>query len=122
MTLTIIHDRLAITAVIFTAICAIWGLIIFLRKGNISGSYWGTLAIAELLMIAQMVIGVVLWAGGGRPGRGGVHLLYGITAIISLPALFLYIDGKDTRREAILFAIVSLWLFFISLRAMTTGY
>jgi hypothetical protein len=122
MTLTFIHGRLANTAVIFSAICALWGIVVYLRKQNISSSYWGTLAIAELLMLAQAVIGFILMAGGGVPGRGNViHLLYGITSIISLPAAYLYSNGRDTWREALLYGITCLWLFGIAMRGISTG-
>ena len=121
MSLTFIHDRLSVTAVIFTAICAIWGVVNYLRNQPVTSSYWGTLAIAEVLMVAQLVIGVLLWLGGERPERGVVHLLYGATAVISLPAVYVYTDGADTRREGLFYGIICIWLFGISLRAITTG-
>lgn len=121
MTLTNIHDGLATTAVLFTAICAIWGIVNYLRNQPVTSGYWGALVLAELLMIAQLILGAVLWIQGGRPDRGTVHLLYGATAVISIPAVYLYTGGRDSRREGLFYGIICLWLFGISLRAIATG-
>lgn len=121
MSLTFIHDRLASAAVLFTAVCAAWGIIGYLRNQPISSNYWGTLAIAEVLMVLQAIIGVVLWIQGARPDRDIVHLLYGATAVISLPAAYVYTNGKDDRPYNLLYGVVSLWLVGIALRGITTG-
>lgn len=121
MSLTEIHARIATSAVIFAAICALWGIFSYLRRQPVSSSYWGTLIIAELLMLAQGLIGVLLWLEGLRPERGIVHILYGVTAVISLPAAYVYSGGRDSRRENLLYGVVCLWLFGITLRGLTTG-
>lgn len=122
MTLTFIHNRLATTAVIFSAICAVWGIANYLRGQSLSSSYWGTLVIAELLMVAQGFVGLILMLDGAAPARGYViHLLYGATAVISLPAVYLYSGGQDTRRESLFYGVVCIWLFGIALRGITTG-
>jgi hypothetical protein len=64
---------------------------------------------------------VVLYALGGRPARTWVHILYGILLVITLPGAFAYLRGKDTRREALIYGLVGLFLAGVSLRAISTA-
>lgn len=106
--------------ILFSAIAAVWGLILYLRRQGISGNYWGILASAELLFVAQGILGVLLWLGGGRPGRS-IHVLYGIVAVITLPAFYTLSQGRDDRRGALGYALALLFLVGISLRAIGTA-
>jgi hypothetical protein len=116
-----IHARLLFTILLFFGALALWGLVNFLRGQAISGSYRGALAIGELLMIAQSLIGVALLFAGRQPFRTGIHILYGVVAIITLPGAFAYTRGRDSRYEQLIYAIVCLFLCGIALRALETG-
>ena len=107
---------------LFSAICVVWGLLNYFRKQPVTGGYWGGLVILEILMVAQVVTGIAFaFSGGGQLLRPIVHILYGATMVISLPAAYIYTSGKDTRQENLIYALVSLWLVFIVERGMTTG-
>ena len=121
MSLFNIHDRLAVSAVLFAGVCTVWGFINYIRKQDMTSGYWGALVICEVLMITQGVIGIILAVQGSSPPRAIVHYLYGISAVISLPAVYVFTGGRDTRRESLLYAIVSLWLFGLAIRGITTG-
>ncbi|MEZ4768994.1 MAG: hypothetical protein R2844_11290 [Caldilineales bacterium] len=121
MSLLNIHDRLAVSAVLFAGVCAVWGFINYLRGQDMTSGYWGALVICEILMIAQGILGIVLALEGNAPPRAVVHYLYGISAVISLPAVYVFTGGRDTRRESLLYAVVSLWLFGLAIRGITTG-
>jgi hypothetical protein len=116
-----IHARLLITILLFFGALAIWGFVNFLRGQPISGGYRGALAIGELLMIAEFLFGAALLLGGRQPYREGIHILYGIVAIITLPGTFAYTRGRDSRYEQLIYAIVCLFLCGIALRALETG-
>ena len=120
-TLAMLHARLVVTILLFFGALSIWGFIGYLRGHSISGSYRGALAIGELLMLAQFVIGVLLMLGGAQPARPSIHILYGIVAIIGLPGAFAYTRGRDDRWELLIYVAVCLFLCGIALRAMTTG-
>lgn len=121
MSLVVIHDRLAVSAVLFAGVCAVWGFLNYIRKQPMTSGFWGALVICEVLMIAQAVLGIVLAIQGNHPPRAIVHYLYGISAVISLPAVYVFTGGQDTRRESLLYAVVSLWLFGLAIRGITTG-
>ena len=119
--LSVLHARLLVTILLFFGALSIWGFFNYLRGQGISGSYRGALAIGELLMLAEAIIGVLLLIGGAQPYRLGIHILYGIVAIITLPATFAYTRGRDDRWEQLIYVTVCLFLCGIALRALATG-
>ncbi len=123
MSIDFIHGRLANAALLFSIICFAWGLLNFVRKQPVTSSYWGGLVILQILAMAQVVIGIVVYMStdGGQLARPIVHMLYAATLVISLPAAYVYTGGKDTRRENIIYALVCLWLVFIAERSISTG-
>jgi hypothetical protein len=121
MTLVQVHDGLSRACLLFSLIIGLYGLWRFFRREGVGGNLWGILAAGELLYAAQGVVGVVLYALGGRPARTWVHILYGILLVITLPGAFAYLRGKDTRREALIYGLVGLFLAGVSLRAISTA-
>jgi len=121
MTLPQIHSGLANACLLFSLIIFGYGLLAFIRGAGVSGTYLGILIIGELLFIVQLVVGVVLFAEAFAPARGWVHYLYGVVLVISLPGLYAYVRGRDTRREALMYALMGLFLAGISLRAVSTA-
>ena len=69
MSLVGIHDRLSITILMFCIVLAVWGAIRFLRKQGLSGSYWGAVVIAEVVILMQGALGVYLWFIGCEESR-----------------------------------------------------
>jgi hypothetical protein len=120
MTLTIFHARLATTILLFLSVAGVWGLASFFLRRGITGSYWGILAIGEILILAQMIVGIILWIDGARPART-VHVLYGIVAGISIPGYYAYTRGQDDRRASLTYGLICLFLVGISIRAMGTA-
>jgi hypothetical protein len=116
-----LHARLLFTILLFFGALTLWGVVGYLRGQPISGGYRGALAIGELLMLAQFIIGVLLLIGGRQPAREAVHILYGLVAIIMLPGTFAYTRGRDSRWEQLIYAAVCLFLCGIALRALETG-
>ncbi|MFL5806308.1 MAG: hypothetical protein ACJ8CR_31835 [Roseiflexaceae bacterium] len=119
--LLLMHARLLTTILLFFGALALWGFVNYLRGQSVSGSYLGALAIGELLMLAQAIIGVALWIAGREAYRQAIHVLYGIVAVIMLPGTFAFVRGRDSRWEQLIYAVVCLFLCGIALRALETG-
>lgn len=119
-TIAEIHSVLSRTIWLFFLLLGLWGLFRAIRNNGVDGSYLGALVIGEGLYILQAIMGAILWIGGERPGRT-VHLLYGVFALVALPGLFAYMRGDDSNRAQWLYAILTLFLFGVSLRAIGTG-
>jgi len=121
MDLTQIHGALANACLIFSLIIAGYGFVLYFMGRGIDANYWGTVAAGELLFVAQGLVGVLLYASGLRPSRDWVHVLYGLVLLITLPGTYAITRGRDSRREAIIYAIIGLFLAGITLRAMSTA-
>lgn len=121
MTLSAIHGTLANSVLLFMVVAGIWGIVTRYRHQAITGNFWGILAVGELLILGQGLLGAYLWIIGERPGRMGVHVLYGIVAVIALPAYYAITKGRDDKYAALAYGFLCLFLAAISLRAMATG-
>jgi uncharacterized membrane protein YhfC len=119
--ITFIHNRLSVTMLLFMVALGIWGLWNALRGAGMTPSYWGGLVIGEVLIAAEVLLGVVLYVLGGVPARGWLHLLYGIAALISIPAAFTFTRGRSTRYESLIYAVIALFLAGVTVRARLTG-
>jgi hypothetical protein len=106
---------------IFFLMLGLWGLWRAIRKQGVDGSYIGALVIAEGLYVVQAILGALMWFGGARPARDWFHILYGVFAIVFLPGLFTYMKGDDSNRAQWVYALGTLFLFGIALRAISTG-
>jgi hypothetical protein len=120
MDLALVHDRLANAMILFSVIAGLWGIVGGIRRREMSGNYWGIIAVAELLYLAQAIVGLTLWLGGDRPARG-VHILYGVVAILSLPAYYAISKGRDDSRAVWAYGLLFFFLVAITLRAITTA-
>lgn len=120
MSLAEVHIRLATAMLIFLSVAGLWGLVSYVLRRGIGGSYWGILAVGEVLILAQVVVGTILWIEGARPART-IHILYGIVAAITLPGYYAYTRGRDDRRASLTYGLICLFLVGISIRAMGTA-
>lgn len=116
-----LHGVLSNATVLFFLLLGLWGVFRAIRKQGVDGSYMGALVIGELLFVAQAVMGIVLAFGGGAPGRGIVHYIYGAFALVALPGLFAYTRGDDSNTAQWYYAVATLFLFGVATRAITTG-
>src|SRR5512142_188442 len=115
-----LHSRLANTAVLFALALGLWALWNFVRGKGVSPSYWGALIIGEILMVVQGLLGVLLLIGGTLPGDL-LHFLYGVLVALSWPGAYVYTHARMGRAEAGIYALVSFFIFGLSLRAIMTG-
>ncbi len=121
MALVEIHTRLANTIVLFCVIMAIWGALRFLRKKGLSGSFWGAMVIAEVLILLQGALGIYLWIMELRPGRGGIHPLYGVVTALAILFVYVFTKGREDRPEMLMYTVAFLMMIGLALRAMVTG-
>jgi len=116
-----LHGTLFLAVAIYLLVCALWGIGLALFQRPISPSYRGTLRLGELLILAQVVVGAIVFASGKRPSIE-LHYLYGLVILLALPAAETFAPrwGKG-RRETWVVALGCLFAFGLSVRAAMTG-
>lgn len=120
MPLPELHARLGNSLALFMLALGIWALALYLLKREVSPGFMGALLIGETLALVQATVGAFLWVTAGSPGRW-VHILYGVLTVILIPFVYFRTEGRTTRREALIYGLLCLFLFGVSLRAASTG-
>ena len=120
MSLPEVHGALANAALIYFLLVAIWGLVRFVRRQGVSANYWGALVIAELLILTLGTLGAFLWYTGFRPARG-VHILYGLVSGLAIPAVYVFMKGREDRSEQLMYGVVALVTVGLILRGIVTA-
>jgi hypothetical protein len=117
----LIHERLATTALYYFLVIALWGYFRFFRKQPIDPSYWGGLVIAEVLVLAEALLGGYLWLSGFQPARGWLHVLYGALIPAMIPLAYAYTRGRADRSEILIYGTVTIITAGLILRAIYTA-
>lgn len=116
-----IHARLTNSAILFIAVVGIWAAFLRFRNQPLNASWFGAAVVGELLLVAQVVIGVYLYLGmglGAALPRPFLHVLYGIVAIVTLPAAYSYFSQlEDENVKTVVMAATCFFLWGILLRA-----
>ncbi|MEZ4518462.1 MAG: hypothetical protein R3C44_17140 [Chloroflexota bacterium] len=123
-TLITIHGALSNTAWIFFLLLGLWGLFRAIRGQSVDGSYLGAVFIGQLIFVVQGILGAIIWFSGGNQdlSRGGMHVLYGIFALVFIPFIYLSVlRGDDTNRAQWVLAFTTLFMFGIALRSIATA-
>jgi len=120
MSLSEIHGRLADTALYYMLIVSIWAFYRFFKRQSLDSSFWGALAIAELLLVAQLFIGIYLWTQGLRPPRT-IHALYGFLIPVMIPGAYQYTRGRAGNPEFLVYATTTIITVGLIFRAIFTG-
>ena len=119
MPIVLIHRALANSSSLFLAILTLWALVQFFRSRPLGGSWNGAAVVAEILLVAQFLVGGVLWLQGMQAGpRPWIHVLYGTVAIITLPAAYSYFGKlEDSKVQALAMTVACAFLWGIVQRA-----
>ena len=100
MALTQIHAGLANTAVMFVAVLGIWALFLRITNRPLDASWMGAAVVGEIVLVAQGVIGGLLYLQGldATLARPYMHILYGAVAVVTLPAAYGYFGGIENDK------------------------
>lgn len=115
----VIHLLVGRSAVFFCFVCGIWGVLAHFRKAPDDSRYTSTLIIAEVLLVAQAILGVTLILSGRMP-PDPMHIAYGALAAIVLPAVYGWANGRGARL-ALPTGIAMLFIGGLAIRAFTTS-
>lgn len=123
-TISLLHDGLANTATLFIGFLGVWALILRFRATPLNSSWYGAAVIAEVVLVVQVVLGALLYFNGLGVvlPRPFMHILYGIVAVVTLPAAYGYFGNlPDERVKTLAMALACIFLWGIILRASSVA-
>lgn len=118
--MTEIHAGLANTAVLFVAALGIWALVLRFTSRSLNSAWFGAAMVGEILIIVEGVLGGLLYLQGADAAlpRPFIHILYGVVAVITLPAAQSYFGHlEDEKIKTLAMAAACFFLWGILLRA-----
>lgn len=118
--IVLLHGRLQLTISALLVGLVIWGLICAAR-GRVGQGYLAGLWVAQLLLVAQALLGAALLAGGAAGLGLALHVVYGVIALLVLPGAIWYNRGRAGRWEALVLAATCLFLLGVVIRAFETA-
>lgn len=119
-----LHRLVAYSVPAGFALLALGALYTYLRNKEAGGWYWNLLAGVQVVVGAQVLVGAILFAMGGRPQSNGpnwLHYVYGGL----FPILVLVVAHRYARKhpgvEMLVFGLAGLVAFGLTFRALQTG-
>jgi hypothetical protein len=98
----------------------LWGVGLFILKRDAGRLYWGLLTVLQVLLGVQLLVGLVLFAAGGRPAL--LHYLYGaVFPAIVLVICHVFSRGLEKPPYHLFFTIGAFFIFGLTARALMTG-
>lgn len=115
-----LHGFGAQALVAFAVLLGIWGAYGYFRHAQVSSGFRSSYLIMAGLTAVQGLFGLALLVTGHAPTRL-LHVVYGIFAVLFLPAAYLWAHGGSKRREAIILAAAA-WIVAVAyFRGISTG-
>jgi hypothetical protein len=116
-----LHRVIGFGVVAIFSIGWLFGLVLWISKRDAGDWFWRWLVTAQVVAIAQALIGVVLLVMGKRPSDW-LHLVYGFGPLVILAVAHALARDENFRtRPWAPFAVASFICFGLSLRALMTG-
>ena len=100
-TIVALHARLANTVWLYLLILGLWSLWRAIRGQGLSGNFLGALAVGQILIWIEAILGGLLFIGGqsGELLSPAIHYLYAGFSLVFIPFAFLYwLRGDDSNR------------------------
>ncbi len=118
--LAAVHSTLAWVVLAANGAAAVWALLAHRLKRLQGRALWWFVATAQVLLVAEIAVGVGLMAGEGRE-VGGVHTFYGFVTLVALGILYSYRGQLRQIRHYLLYGWGGLFVTGLIIRTMTIG-
>jgi len=106
----------AVTVAVAALVVAAWSFILAARDKEPGKALLAGLAVVELLVIAQLVVGVVLLIDGGKPGSLATYLAYLIISLVVLPVGTLWALAERSRSSTAVLGVAGIAIAVMVLR------
>ncbi len=114
------HASLLSTTLLMLGVLVLWG-VINIARNRMPQLYRAAIAVAELLLLSEFIIGLMLLLSGRQPGQLALHLVYGLVAVFTLPGAIAYAHERSPRTAQMIYILACFFLGGILLRSLQTG-
>lgn len=113
-----LHENLGWAAIVISGLVGLWGVLLAIGKRHHPGApFWWGVGVASVAMLAQVGVGVVLSEAPNE--SGDQHVFYGIVIVFVLAFAYIY-RSQMSRRPALYYGLMFLFVMGLGLRAITT--
>ena len=121
-----LHKYNVFLVLIAATVVGVWGLVLYFTKKAMIKLWRYLLWLTAILGAIQGLLGLTLVAMGQKPGTGTslyyLHYVYGGIVALAIPIALTYTtNGKNLRRDLLVFSIAALVLAAAGVRAWMTG-
>jgi hypothetical protein len=114
-----VHMTVGALLVATNLVVGVWGLVAYRRNVPPHHLFRRLLALAQTLVIGQATLGLILVSEGHAPAQR-LHFAYGLLPLLAVAYPYA-LRGDDGRRNVLLFAVGSLLVAALGVRAYMTG-
>ena len=105
--------------VVSNLLVAGWGLVAYRRSAAPGRMFTHALALAQTLVIAEALLGLILVSDGLHPGQD-LHFAYGLLPLVAVAYPYA-LRTEDGRRNLLFFSLGSAVVAALGIRAYMTG-
>jgi hypothetical protein len=121
MNIARLHANLLFTIVALVVLCSLVCFIQAFRNKSLTPMQRAGFWMAELLLIAEIALGGMLWLQAMRPLQPTTHLIYAVVAVLLIPFGLTMRHGTNARRAQLSLGVLGVFLIAIILRSLQTG-
>ena len=111
------HSSFGWIAIVLTGAVGAWGILAAIAKKPLPRVFWGAAGTAMGAMVLQVVLGVLLYQRGFRPGNQ--HMFYGFVILFTLTFAYVY-RATLSRRPALRWGLLLLFVMGLGIRGVMT--
>ena len=115
-----VHQYLGLAIAGLFLLLSLWGLLQWIRNVDPGPMYYRLLAVAQIGLVLQVIVGILMFVLERGGGPDPLHLAYGGFPILVLIAAHRY-SRKLEGLGWVAFAIAGLFIFGLQLRGYMTG-
>jgi hypothetical protein len=106
----------AVAVAVCALIVAAWSFVLAAVNREPQRALLAGLGVVEVLLVAQLIIGIVLLIGGGRPGNLATFLAYLIGELVIIPAGAAWALAERSRSSTVILGIACVAVTVMVLR------
>jgi hypothetical protein len=123
-----LHSYNVYLVLLAAVVTGIWGLVLYFMHRDMIKPWRISMLVTVILGLLQGLFGVIMvWVYHLKPGTGTglyyLHYMYGGIVALGIPLTWQVFttNGKDRRKDLLIYSLAALLLFIVGIRAWMTG-